>query len=60
MTENTKALKMFIDHTGEPKKTVINNNHIQINNTRIDSLLIDQLPMETRNQIEALILKTVA
>jgi hypothetical protein len=57
MTENnTKALKMFIDYTGEPKKTVINNNYIQINNTRIDSLLIDQLPDETRNQIEALIL----
>jgi biotin operon repressor len=57
MTENnTKALKMFIDYTGEPKKTTINNNYIQINNTRIDSLLIDQLPEETRNQIEALIL----
>jgi len=51
-----KALKMFIDLTGEPKKTVINNNYIQINNTRIDSLLIDQLPIETKNQIEALIL----
>jgi hypothetical protein len=23
MTENNKALKMFIDYTGEPKKTVI-------------------------------------
>lgn len=51
-----KALKMFVDLTGEPKKTVINNNYIQINNTRIDSLLIDQLPIETKNQIEALIL----
>jgi hypothetical protein len=54
---NTKALKMFIDYTGEPKKTIINNNYLQINNTRIDSLLIDQLPPETKNQIEALILK---
>lgn len=57
MTMNDpKALKMFIDLTGEPKKTVINNNYIQINNTRIDSLLIEQLPIDTRNQIEALIL----
>jgi len=57
MTQNdTKALKMFIDYTGEPKKTVVNNHYIQINNTRIDSLLIDQLPIETRNQIEALII----
>ena len=57
MTENNlKALKMFIDYTGDPKETVINNNYIQINNTRIDSLLIDQLPIETRNQIETLIL----
>ena len=53
---DTKALKMFIDYTGEPKKTVVNNHYIQINNTRIDSLLIDQLPIETRNQIETLIL----
>lgn len=53
---NLKALKMFIDLTGEPKKTIVNNNYIQINNTRIDSLLIDQLPDETRNQIEALII----
>ena len=53
---NLKALKMFIDLTGEPKKTVVNNHYIQINNTRIDSLLIDQLPIETRNQIEALII----
>ena len=53
---NLKALKLFIDYTGEPKQTTINNNYIQINNTRIDSLLIDQLPMETKNQIEALIL----
>ena len=53
---NLKALKMFIDYTGDPKKTTINNNYIQINNTRIDSLLIEQLPYDTRNQIEALIL----
>lgn len=53
---NTKALKMFIDYTGEPKKTIINNNYLQINNTRIDSLLIEQLPPETKDQIEALIL----
>lgn len=57
MTENNlKALKLFIDYTGEPKQTTINNNYIQINNTRIDSVLIEQLPIETRNQIEALIL----
>jgi hypothetical protein len=55
---DAKALKLFIDLTGESKKTVINNNYIQINNTRIDSLLIDQLPVETKNQIEALILNT--
>jgi len=53
---DTKALKMFIDLTGDPKKTVINNNYIQINNTRIDSLLIDQLPIPIKNQIEALII----
>jgi hypothetical protein len=53
---NLKALKMFIDYTGDPKQTTINNNYIQINNTRIDSLLIEQLPYDTRNQIEALIL----
>ena len=53
---NIKALKIFIDLTGDAKKTVINNNYIQINNTRIDSLLIDQLPIDTKNQIEALIL----
>ena len=53
---NLKALKMFIDYTGEPKNTVVNNHYVQINNTRIDSLLIDKLSIETRNQIETLII----
>ena len=58
---DVKALKMFIELTKEPEDSskVVNNNYIQINNTKIDSLLVDQLPIKTRLQIENLILKNI-
>ena len=55
---NTKALTSFINFTNPPKGTV-NNNFIQINNTKIDNLIIENLPENVRLQIEALILESL-
>jgi hypothetical protein len=58
---DVKALRMFIELTKESAdgNGVINNNFIQINNTKIDAVLIDKLPAETRQQIERLILENI-
>jgi len=58
---DVKALKMFIELTKESADSsgVVNNNYIQINNTRIDSVLIEKLPPQTRLQIETLILNNL-
>jgi hypothetical protein len=55
---DVKALRMFIELTKEAVDNgrVLNTNYIQINNTKIDTVLIDRLPEETRQQIEILIL----
>lgn len=55
---NVKALKMFIELTKDDNNTVVNN-FIQINNTKIDTVLIEKLPAETRRQIETLILENL-
>jgi hypothetical protein len=56
--QNVKALKLFIEITQDENNTVVNN-FIQINNTKIDTVLIDKLPAETRKQIETLILENL-
>jgi len=58
---DVRALKMFIELTKEQggSSQVVNNNFIQINNTKIDNLLIEQLPVKTRLQIEKIILKNI-
>ena len=58
---NLKALKMFIDYTKEPAQSnkVVNNNFLQINNTRIDNILLEQMPMNDRLQIEQIILNSL-
>jgi hypothetical protein len=50
---------MFIELTKETAdgNGVVNTNYIQINNTKIDAVLIVKLPAETRQQIERLILE---
>ncbi len=55
---NIKALTSFINFTNTPKG-VVNNNYIQINNTKIDSVIIENLPENVRLQIEALILESL-
>lgn len=55
---NIKALKMFIELTKDESGTMVNN-FIQINNTKIDTVLIEKLPVETRRQIETLILENL-
>ena len=55
---NIKALTSFINFTNPPKGT-INNNFIQINNTKIDNVIIENLPENVRLQIEALILESL-
>ncbi|MBC7743731.1 MAG: hypothetical protein H7096_01365 [Flavobacterium sp.] len=58
-TSNVKALKMFIDYThgtiGDGSS--ITNNYIQINNTRIDAILLEQIPLKDKLRIEGIILK---
>jgi len=58
---DVKALKMFIELTKDTAGSsgVVNNNYIQINNTRIDNVLVEKLPAETRIQIENLIRKNL-
>jgi len=58
---DVKALKMFIDLTKETAEGCgsVNTNYIQINNTRIDNVLIGKLPTETRQKIETLILESL-
>lgn len=53
---NIKALTAFINFTNPPKG-IVNNNYIQINNTKIDNVVIENLPENVRLQIEALILE---
>jgi len=53
---NIKALTAFINFTNPPKG-IVNNNYIQINNTKIDNIIIENLPENVRLQIEALILE---
>jgi len=55
---NIKALTAFINFTNSPKG-VVNNNYIQINNTKIDNVIIENLPENVRSQIEALILESL-
>ena len=55
---DVKALKMFIELTKDDSGTMVNN-FIQINNTKIDTVLIEKLPAETRRQIETLILENL-
>jgi hypothetical protein len=52
---------MFIELTKETGDIgrVVNNNYIQINNTIIDTVLIQRLPEETRLKIENLILENL-
>ena len=54
---NIKALKFFLDYVKEPSPTVIKeqNNYLQINNTRIDEVTVNQLPDAARLQIETII-----
>lgn len=59
--EDVRALKIFVDLTREDpaEASRITNNYIQINNTKIDNLLINQLPEEVRLQIETLVLSNL-
>ena len=56
--KNVKALTAFLDYSRDGASGAIKQqtNYIQINNTRIDEATINQLPDETRLQIENLIL----
>jgi hypothetical protein len=53
-----KALKMFFQLTGGniQNEIVVNNNYIQVNNTKIDNAIINQLPNESREAIEKIII----
>ena len=57
-TNDIKALKMFFQLTGGniQLETVVNNNYILINNTKIDNTIINQLPIESRETIEQIII----
>jgi hypothetical protein len=55
---NIKALTSFINYTN-PSKGTINNNYIQINNTKIDNVIIENLPDDIRREIEDLIIKSL-
>lgn len=48
---NVKALKVFLDYVGNTTSRY-QNNFIQINNTRIDEVIINQLPEEERLKVE--------
>jgi hypothetical protein len=48
---NVKALKVFLDYVGNSTSRY-QNNFIQINNTRIDEVIINQLPEEERLKVE--------
>lgn len=56
---NVKALKVFLDYTGgaatTPTTIKQQNNYLQINNTRIDEVTVNNLPEEARLQIEGII-----
>ena len=57
-TNDIKALKLFFQLTGGniQLETVVNNNYILINNTKIDNTIINQLPIESRETIEQIII----
>lgn len=59
---DVKALKTFFQLTGGniQTETVINNNYIQVNNTKIDNAIINQLPSESREAIEKIIIENTA
>lgn len=50
---NVKALKVYLDYFKESSGGV--KNYIQINNTRIDEVTVNQLPQDARLQIESII-----
>jgi hypothetical protein len=55
---NVKALKTFLDYTGgapTPPTIKQQNNYLQINNTRIDEVTVNNLPEEARLQLEGII-----
>jgi hypothetical protein len=55
---DVRALKVFLDYfKGEGSGTTIRtqNNYLQVNNTRIDAITINQLPADARAQIEQII-----
>lgn len=59
---DVKALKIFFQLTGGniQTETVINNNYIQVNNTKINNAIINQLPNESREAIEKIIIENTA
>jgi ribosomal protein S8 len=61
-TNDLKALRMFFQLTGGniQLETVVNNNYIQVNNTKIDNAIINQLPIESREAIENIIIESKA
>lgn len=61
-TNDIKALKMYFQLTGGniQLETIVNNNYIQVNNTKIDSTIINQLPIESREAIEKIIIESKA
>lgn len=53
--ENVKALKVYLDYFKETTPIRQQNNYLQINSTRIDEGIVNQLPNSARQQIENII-----